>query len=440
MKKVLFLPLYDSHIRVFMPLIKHMEKQKQLEPLVVLFDRVHADTSADLLKENNVSYVKASLVPVSFRRGLKLQISELTMKSMEKNLLTLFYTKRKVKELFDSLNPALIITVNESYYADRFFLQEAKKRDIPSLSLFSVILQTPISTSPVQTGISLKRLASYAAGWLLAKVLSLYRSILITLGIPLFYIGSPSRGQATLVCVWNKAVKRKLVESGGLAEKIVVTGSPGHDMLYHKDIYFNQEATNRIYNSLNIERDKEIILFLSQPFASGGYCTVAEQRRLTESVIESAAQSGESILVIKLHPRESINEYAYLEGHPAKDRFRVVSSGDVELYSIMQASRLIITQSSTAGLDAVLLGKDIINVNLIIKAQPDYVKRGTTLAVYTESELAPAIQRILNDEATRVNLRKAREKFIKNNFPTFDGKATERIMELISQMLVECAG
>lgn len=439
MRRVFFVPLYDSHIQTFMPLVKQIEAQNVLEPLVILLERVHTAKSVRFLDEHNMPYIKVDLFPHSFSRGSRLNIRDLTMRTMEKHTVTLFHTRGKVKGLFNTLNPALIITVNESYYADRFFLHEAKKRGIPSLSLFSVIPQRVNMASPLETGNTTRqhRVVQFFWRCFWSNALSLYRDILTAFGIPLYYIGAPSKGQATKVCIWSELVKQELVKSGGLTEKIVVTGSPGLDMIYRQDSYFGQETTNRIYELLNIERDKEIILFTSQPFAKDGMCTFEEQRRLTELVIESCAEFPGYILVIKLHPRESLKDYAYIDQSSFRNRFRLVRDEDAYLWDLIYVSKIVMTQSSTTGLEAVLFDKDVININLIIKTQPDYVREGTTVSVYNETELPYALYQILNDKQTQLNLKKARGRFIQNNLPTFDGRATDRVMDLISDLLAK---
>lgn len=438
MKRVFFIPLYDSHIRVFMPLIKQLQAQNTTEPMVVFLERVHTEGLIRLLDGYSLPYIRVDLFPRSFKRGRKIYITDLRMRSMEKHMVTLFHTRKKIKGLFDSLDPAFIVVVNESYYADRFFLHEAKKRGIPSLSLFSVLPQpTLIQASPLKAGNTtlLHRTVRFVWQWFWFNALSLYRDILTAFGIPLYYIGAPSKGQATKVCVWSELVKQELVRGGGVAEKIVVTGSPGHDMIYHQDSYFGQETKEMVYELLNIEKGNEIILFTSQPFAEDGVCSFEEQRWLTKLVIDTCAKFHGYILIVKLHPRESLKNYGYIKQNPLPDRFRLVNDEDTYLWDLIYTSRLVITQSSTTGVDAILFDKDVINLNLIIKTQPDYAREGATINVYYEDELIGGIDRILNDKAIQANLKEARERFIQNNFPEFDGRATDRVMELVSQLM-----
>lgn len=439
MKRALFLPLYESNIHLFLPLIRQMQAQKVLEPLVILLERVHTDRSARFLNEQQVPYMKLDIFPRPFKRGARVDISELPMRIMERHMTTLFHTRRKVKDLFNSLDPALIVTVNETFYAERFFLQEAKQRGTPSLSLLFVTPAVITTTSPLKTGNTarLHKILPFLRQLLQSNMLSLYRYILIYLGIPLYYIGAPTKGEATNVCVLSEIIKQEMVKSGSIAGKIEATGSPGHDMIFWRDSYFGQKTTNRIHETFNIDRDKEIILFTSQPLAKYGACSPEEQRRLTELLIETCAKFDKYILVIKLHPTESRRDYAYVNRGTSHQTVRLVTDEDAYLYDLIYASKMVITQSSTTGLDAVLFDKEVININIIFKVQPDYVKEGTTINVYSEAELTNALHQALNDKAIQAKLKKARKRFIEKHIPTFDGRSTDRVMALINQTLAE---
>ncbi len=445
MKRVFFIPLYDSHIRVFMPLIKQLQAQNTTEPMVVFLERVHTDGLIRLLDGYSLPYIRVDLFPRSFKRGRKIHITDLRMRSMEKHMVTLFHTRKKIKDLFDSLDPAFIVVVNESYYADRFFLQEARQRGIPSLSLLSVALvsvpqkQKVSHPTPLKVEITRKLFGMVYSllhrFW--SNLLYLYRQIMIAFGLPLYYIGVPSHGQATKVCVWSELVKQEIVKSGGIPEKIVVTGSPAHDIIYYKYTYFGQKTINSIHKLLNIEKDKKIILFISQPLAKEGICSFEEQKRLTELVIETCTKFEGYFLVIKLHPREIAEDYGYINSHPLHDKFRLITDKEADLYDLIYSSRLVLTQSSTTGRDVVLFEKDLINIKLFTKAQIDYAEHGVALTVCDEGRLFETVEKALGDNNTQEELRRNRGRFIAEFFPEFDGKATDRVTELIFQMLKE---
>ena len=440
MRKVLFIPLYDNHIWIFTPVIKQLQLQNSLEPVVIALERVHTDRLVGILDKYNLPYMKVDLFSHSFRGGEKIDIADLIelIRHPLRHMATLIYIKRKVKQLFDELNPALIVTTTEDY-ADRFLLEEANRRRIPSLCLFSVIPDRKIKPSEGQQSsvksrvtklCNLKTLYAIAC-WLL---LYPWKSALLALGFPLRHM-TPGGGRATKVSVWNEEHKGILVEKGGSPGRIVVTGSPLHDMIYHKNTYSGQEIIDRVYELLDIEKTKGIILFTSQPLAKYGVCSFEEQRNLTELIIETCARFNDYMLVIKLHPRESVEDYGYINRSPLQNRFRLVADKDVDLYDLICASRLILTQSSTTGIDALLFDKDVISISILISKMIDYVKAGASLSVNQKGELSDTLHKVLKDNNVREKLREGRKRYINKHFPAFDGKATDRAMDLLYQLL-----
>ena len=186
---------------------------------------------------------------------------------------------------------------------------------------------------------------------------------------------------------------------------------------------------------LGIPHEKKLVLFGAQPLVEENLCSVEEQRTLTELIIETSAKFDEYFLIIKLHPRESTAEYAYLDDHPLKNRFRLVSDKDVDLYDILDASRVLITPWSTIATDAILFDKDVVTINLIgMRVLLDYTESGAAFGVYRNDDLYSALYAIFNDESVQQELSRGRRRFIDEYLPTFDGKAADRVADLIYQL------
>jgi CDP-glycerol glycerophosphotransferase (TagB/SpsB family) len=241
--------------------------------------------------------------------------------------------------------------------------------------------------------------------------------------------------RADKVLVWNKEHRDLLLEKGANSENITVTGSPLHDMIFHKDCSRFGESKDQILRGLAIGNQDGIIMFATQPLAKYGICSVTEQRCLTEMIVETCARLSDCHLVIKLHPRESIEDYAYLAESPLRDRFRLVADNDIDLYSLLEASRVVLNQDSTVGIDAVLCDKDLITISLLTRSLVDYAEFGASFKVSQWNELAGALDKVLHDEAVQKELRERRRDYIARFFPHFDGKATERVVDLIHWML-----
>lgn len=443
MRKILFVPFYDSHIRVFAPVIERLLGQNGLEPLVLFLERIHSSVLADFLDQYHLPYVKVDLFKPSFKRGQKIDIADLIwfIRHPLRHLATLLFTKNEVRQLFDRLRPALIVTTTEAYYTERFLLEEAKRSGIPSLCLFSVVPDRKAEPSAEEKALAAKsRLQKLVQRKVLSAVvlwLLLYpaRRILQGLGLPISDL--PLGERVTKVLVWNEEHREILIGKGGSPGRIIVTGSPLHDMIYHKNTYSGQEIIDMVYKMLDIKKTKGIILFTSQPSAKYGVCSFEEQRDLTELIIETCARFNDYMLVIKLHPRESVEDYGYINGSPLRHRVRLVADKDADLYDLICASRLVLNQDSTVGIDALLFDKNVITISILIRNIVDYVEEGASLNVDKEEKLYDTLHKVLNDNNVREELREGRKRYINKHFPAFDGQATDRAMDLLHQLLNE---
>jgi len=114
-----------------------------------------------------------------------------------------------------------------------------------------------------------------------------------------------------------------------------------------------------------------------------------------------------------------------------------VMEKDADLYDLILATRVLITQSSTTALDAMLFNKDVVVIDLLlpVKDPMSYVKSGAALGVYREDELLDTLHKIFNDESTQRELQRNRKKFTAEYTYKFDGRSASRVIELIGKML-----
>lgn len=420
-KTVLFVPCYDGHIRVFAPVIKRMEEHPDLEPLVVFLKGVHGEILVQFLNEHHLRYVVLDLTtrPVKTAREAVFMYRLLYAIRFSRYL---FDINKKVNTLFDEINPVLLITA-ETGFNESYFYYQARKRGIPSLFILSVMASNALVTG-------LENIQKYS---LLEKM---YGQFLKVLKLPSHRI-SLDKGHISKIAVWSEKHKQSHVERGIPADRIVITGSPAHDSIFQQ--VRNQSGSDIVknYRQLDIDKDEQIILYTSQPVTIDGCCTMREQRRFTENIIRACSCFADYKLVIKLHPRESLSDYRYLNSHPLKNSFRVVSEKDSDLHDLIYMARAVITQSSSTGMDAILFDRDMIVIDYLSPVQDamSYIHSGAALGVYKEDELLPALEKVLNDERTRGELRTNRKKFAADYTCRQAGDSAGRILELIRAMI-----
>ena len=117
---------------------------------------------------------------------------------------------------------------------------------------------------------------------------------------------------------------------------------------------------------------------------------------------------------------------------------RAIVRQKVDIYELLHASDLLITTHSTVGLEAILLEKPVITLNLTSK--PDlmpYATSGAAIGVYKKEDLVPAMQTALFNPETKEEMAKRRKAFVLEHTYKPDGQASKRVAELITRLIQE---
>jgi len=209
------------------------------------------------------------------------------------------------------------------------------------------------------------------------------------------------------------------------ADKIIVTGQPKYDILAHVTKIYNKK---KICDQLKISPDKKIIVFASQPHPEH------VNEFLFRSLFKAVKEIPNTQLVIKLHPNEydkSLHERIAREVN-----IDVVITKDVNLFELLNACDILMTISSTVALEAMILGKPVIIVDL--KTKPDetsFVKSDAAIGVHESEDIKPAIVKVLNDKKIRKKLESNMKGFVYDHAYKIDGSASKRIVKLINRMI-----
>ena len=88
------------------------------------------------------------------------------------------------------------------------------------------------------------------------------------------------------------------------------------------------------------------------------------------------------------------------------------------------------------GIEAVLVNRPVITIEIGGRANlTDYEKDGVGISIYEKYHLLAAINKVLYNSAFKKKFIKSRKKFIKDFAYKLDGKASERIINLINKMI-----
>lgn len=209
------------------------------------------------------------------------------------------------------------------------------------------------------------------------------------------------------------------------SDSVVVTGSSRYDILNHADKIYDK--TN-IFKSLGLDTNKKMVLWTTQTHG----LPLGENMQNISAVYNTINSLGDVQLVIKLHPGEDQRALLYKKN---KLFMPVIAGKKADTYALLYASDLMITRHSTTATEAVALNKPVVILNLSGEPDPvEYVKESVALGVYDEKDLKATIEKLLQDDS---ELAQNRRKYIEKHLYKIDGKATERVVKLIGEMINE---
>jgi len=392
-KDVLFLVYTHSHVNTLSPVIRKMKNNF----LVVKRDGF-TDNVARKLKQNNITYndIEGYLAKESSRNIRKARKS---LKNKYKELLkTGEFDKQNLSYLFLLYFPEMIRYIE--------ILNNMLSIERPKL----LVVMNEITT--------LGNLAVHIAKQKGIKTLCIQHG---AIGVGPDGAGSFVPVSVDKVAVWGDSSRKTLINKGTQKEKIVVTGAPQFDNLKR----LNTEITESLAKDLCLDMSKKYILFTTQNFP------------YMEETVRSVCKAVKSILglqlVIKTHPAE------YLTKHYKK----IIKESGVKgiltkryLHPLIKGCSIIITVSSTTGLEALIMRKPLITINLSGKHDlMPYAEKGAAIGVYKPEDIKPAIKSVLEDKDVRKKLAKNAKLFIYDQCYKIDGKASERIVDLIKEII-----
>lgn len=219
---------------------------------------------------------------------------------------------------------------------------------------------------------------------------------------------------------------KELKEYSCVSKKVVVMGQPRYDTFTHADEIYDRIKITR---DLGLDPTKKIILWCTQTHGQ----SLDENRSSINAVYNVISSLKEDVqLIIKLHPEEEQDAPLYNENTHYKP---LILKRDMDTNALLYSCDLMITKNSTTAMEAVILNKPVIVLNL--GGDPDrvnYVSEGVALGVYDPADLSFAVEKILDDNSI---LHENREDYIKKYLYKVDGKATERVVDLILSLLDE---
>jgi len=229
--------------------------------------------------------------------------------------------------------------------------------------------------------------------------------------LPEIFVNLMPKPISDKICVWGNSSREYLLELGFENDKIEITGSPEFDE--HKKFAEGFK-----------DKKSKIILFATQ----------APYKDINLEVIEEMGKNkklDEFMVYVKPHPDEDPVTYKFLEDKFPDKVF--IRQKNENLSYLLAISNVILTVSSTVGLESAILDKPLICINFL-NEKSMYVDDGIALEVQNIEELADSINKVFEPEIL-AQLSENRTKFVKEYVYGLDGKSAERIIDIINGLL-----
>jgi glycosyltransferase involved in cell wall biosynthesis len=333
-----------------------------------------------------------------------------------------------------ALAPSIVIFGNDISPLTQILIKSCKVVGIPTLLLQDAIK----SDVPNREGFFFARRTIMEASYRFKEMsVAIHSNAVLTLvlsGIKKFALGLDyGHGGCDAIAVFGERFRHTLISQGIPSDKIFPVGQPKYEKILSR-------TTNRYKVPLPGTNVSRIIVgFTTQPFVEIGMATREHRRIAIEQFVRSIREVADVQLALKLHPRESLGDYKEILSELGKAN--VLLFQDIDLFEFLSGCDVIVTVHSTTGLEAMMLGKPVICVNLFGMAfgQSFYNGSGAVMADSPE-DMRRAIESLLKDSNLRSQVLKKQYKFVMDHLGQMDGKASERFSHLIESMISKSGG
>ena len=229
----------------------------------------------------------------------------------------------------------------------------------------------------------------------------------------------PINWKTDIIASYGEQCDRAFLDTGHSKESLVLTGNASLDALVRREIDVSEEEVRL---RLGIVKDMKIVIVATSRID-------AHEDIWLNKMHDHCEKRGDALLVIKSHPSFDASSYDNVR----KGKHCIIVN-DIPLYSLIYASTLLVTDYSTTGAEAALVGKPVVVVNLLGKEYPsnNYDQYGVALLIDKLSSVSKTLNLILDgDPKTTSNMETAQKKFVDDyNFKN-DGHAADRIADIL---------
>lgn len=225
-------------------------------------------------------------------------------------------------------------------------------------------------------------------------------------------------GNSDVVCVDSARTARKYLAHRVRNGKIVVVGHVAYDKVFLS--YANRQSIKQaLIEKYSLTSDKKLLILSVPQYAEQNYMDWNQHWMEIDSIIKAVASTNNNLL-LSIHPRSDVNNYAFLE---EKYQCRILEE---PLSDVIGAADLFLASNSTTFTWAALCGIPGIALMSPVPFLFSYLE--SLRPVSASSDLAAEIKNILDSPA--ISFERDWQELSRNE--VFDGRFQERFMRLLN--------
>ncbi len=458
--RILFVPDYAEPLRAVLPLVRAARKRGH-EVDILCWLRVKGDKNKipQILAEykETAQFVET---PHSFFSGL-------TGKNLSKqfgfakilNLIRPTIHQKRMRDLaikkLVEFSPDILVVTNEHLPLLAYFIDVATQRGIPSVCYLNFSgafsarklqeqydrvrnhetwigphREVGLGPLPRPRELIMRLFISIIAGGLYSY--RFWNRLDIIFPTP--YYGG---GNATFLTAIGKGSRNTFLELGVNPKKIRIVGFPIYEDLYHKAERNSVERNPTLRSQLGLPLDRSLFLW-----ATNDQRSYYEHHYSYEQMLDSWKTIRDVVLnvnpdwhlVIKLHPKESKEDYLPL----VHGKSRVTLIKECDVWELINESDFFLTRFSSTATSAICLGKPTITHNIPeVPGGMLFEDIGGTFHANTLEQLESIISELANNPEMQIEAARRRDEFIEYQIDINERPAADRFVDLIEDITTE---
>ena len=380
--------------------IKEVRDDPELEEYISIIDPLSHRSSLKLLEYENLVYGYVDK-EIKEKAGKESSLLHKEWKDISKNL------KGNIAEQF---RPAL----------DTFFSREV---------IYLIILYYEAYKKIIKQE-KIRLTCFYAGGGVLSKCAiaashkSGIKSLVVSHGLGISKL-NPDQPDSVYYAIIGSKYRDNLIRIGVNPENIYVTGPA-----------FMDEIVGYVGKGKKI-KGRRRILIITTPMIEANLIKREEYVEYVEKLLSDLNKLENVEMTIKLHPREKSKIYDEIVKGLGYDNIKMVQGQEKsKLYSLINESDIVLGFVSTVSVEAMIIGKPSLIVNLLPAIPKDYIMSDERAVCMGREEAASKIVgEILDDRRKEKELLEKQEELIRDYLYKIDGKAGVRTLELIKEII-----